>query len=242
MGEQKVDMNRLEEMFGQISERIQMMDNKVTSFVQEMKGLRLENEVLKETIEKQEKRITSLEREARRKNLIIKGVEDNEGEKYEETKEKAIKIIQSMGVEINPEIDIDNVGRMGRSREGVVRPIILKFNTTSKKMEIMKKTGVLKGTDIWVDEDYTKEIQEERKALIPKLNEARRKGHKAQLRYNKLIINNKVYDSKSIQEIEFGEETQSIDKKRKNSVRSPETANLEEQLRKITRTSKNGKQ
>lgn len=40
----------------------------------------------------------------------------------------------------------------------------------------------------WIDEDYLKEILEKRKLLITRLEEARIKGYRAFLRYNKLIV------------------------------------------------------
>lgn len=238
MNQEKTEMSKIEEMFRHISNNMQAMDDKLTAVVQELKSMKTENTMLKRVVEKQEEKIVSLEREIRRRNLIIKGVDEGEDEEIEETRERTVRVIQSIGVKISPEADIDEIRRMGRPKEGSIRPIILKLRTAIKKTEIMRKTSGLRGTNIWIDEDYTKEIQEERRILIPKLKEARKMGHKAQLKHNKLIINDKVFDSESIQAAELGESKQSKDKKRKTNMRSPESDKLEEQLSKITRTSK----
>jgi oligoribonuclease NrnB/cAMP/cGMP phosphodiesterase (DHH superfamily) len=55
------------------------------------------------------------------------------------------------------------------------------------KLEIRKRVEHLKGTDIWITEDYTKKMQQERKQLIAHLKQAKQKGYKAVLEHNKLI-------------------------------------------------------
>ncbi|CAH1107522.1 unnamed protein product [Psylliodes chrysocephalus] len=129
-------------------------------------------------------------------NIIIKGIEDEEQENEKETKDKICIILQEMGVKIAVKEDIDEVRRMGKYNIERKRPIIVKLNRKSTRTMILQKTRSLKGTNIWIDEDYPKEVQEERRKLIIKMKEARNKGHKAQLRYNKLIINDELYREK----------------------------------------------
>ena len=54
-------------------------------------------------------------------------------------------------------------------------------------MDILRKANNLNDTNIGIDKDFTKEVQEERRRLVPFLREAKEKGPKAVLRYNKLI-------------------------------------------------------
>lgn len=233
----QANMEEIKEMFESISGKLQTMDGKLSEVIEELKDIKLENEVMKKQIKNQETKIASLEREVRRRNLVFKGVPEKEKEGIEETMENTVKICQSLGVNVNPAIDIDEVRRLGRPEAGKQRPILLKVTTTNRKREILKKAKGLKGSDIWIDEDYPKEIQEERKLLIPKLKEARSKGHKAQLKYNKLIIDNKVYDISSLKPKEKTSQGNVLerDRKRKTNMRSPEADKLEEQLRKVTR-------
>ncbi|KAJ3628559.1 hypothetical protein MTP99_015858 [Tenebrio molitor] len=42
-------------------------------------------------------------------------------------------------------------------------------------------------------EDFTKKVKEERKQLIPHLKQAKQEGHKALIKYDKLIIEGKPY-------------------------------------------------
>lgn len=182
----------------------------------------------------------SLEKQIRRKNLIIKGIVDEEKEEELITKEKVEAVLSKMGIKIEIESETEEIRRIGKYIEGRARPVIIKLMKFNKKIEILKNSNNLKGTEIWIDEDYPKEVQEERRQLIPIMKTAREQGQKAQLRYNKLIINNELYkkDPGNTQETGAGEQqyTSSRSNKRKVQIRSPETNTLEEQLRKITKT------
>lgn len=232
-------MDEIKGMFAAINANMQDMKDKLSEVMREIKDTKVENEMLRNRIGLQEKKITSLEREIRRRNLVVKGIPDSENENLEQTIEKVAKICETLGVCFKPEIDLDEVKRLGRPTADRQRPVLLKLTTTNKKVEILGKTRKLKGTNIWIDEDFPKDIQEERKILIPKLKEANSRGQKAQLRYNKLIINGKIHCVKDFALGETGNQGRDVDNKRKTDMRSPESAKLEEQLSKITRTSKN---
>ncbi|KAF5296553.1 hypothetical protein FQA39_LY12471 [Lamprigera yunnana] len=57
----------------------------------------------------------------------------------------------------------------------------------------------LKGTNIWISEDYSKQVQKQRKLLLPYMKKARTKGNKANFDQNKLIINGERYTLEQIQ-------------------------------------------
>lgn len=237
-------MEKLEGMFQQINTRLQQIDGKLESLVIELTTVKQENTKLKEQNAKQEIRIAALERVTRKKNLVIKGVTEDENESFEETEKKIETLLRKIGVDMNTDTDVDEIRRIGIHKAGKSRPIIMKLTKEKQKTDIQKKARNLKGTEIWIDEDYTKEIQEERKQLIPYLKEARQKGFKAQLRYNKLIINNEVFDARNIlhkqdqEQRKNKEEGASSSHKRLVSERSPEGNSFTEQLKKITKTAR----
>lgn len=65
------------------------------------------------------------------------------------------------------------------------RPILVKLTKEGRKAMVLRNTKLLKGSNIWIDEDYSK-----RRELLTYLKEAKTKGHEAYSRNNKLIINN----------------------------------------------------
>lgn len=235
-----INMERIEEMFGQIQGNMQAMDSKISLFVEQMEKLKLENKSMKEQIIGQERKIEALEREARRRNLVFKGIDEDEKEEPKVTKEKVIKTVERLGIKIEPEADIDETRRLGRPIIGKTRPILLKLTTGDKKIEILKNSKALKGTNIWIDEDYTKETQQERQQLITPLKEARRKGHRAYLRHNKLVVNDEVYEMKNSELIRIDDNKMQKDKnKRTVSERSPNGKSFEDQISKLSKTAKN---
>lgn len=73
------------------------------------------------------------------------------------------------------------------------------------------------------------------------MKEAREKGHKAQVKYNKLIVDGEVYRANELEsKVRTEEEAESGSTRLKRTVyeRSPEGDKFVEQLRKISRTNK----
>lgn len=242
MSEQKINMERIEEMFAGLSGQMKLMDNKLEHIMSDNAGLREENQRLKAQLSQQGKLIESLDREMRRKNLIIKGVRDKDEENREGAKEETEKILQKIGVNINMATEIDEIKRLGKYREGRQRPILIRLTTGNGKMRILQKSKELKGTNVWIEEDYTKETQEERRRLIPHLKEARRQGFRAQLRHDKLLIDDKIYEAKELEEIELASDRMDQRKnKRTVSERSPNGGTEQENTKKITLMTKNDK-
>lgn len=61
---------------------------------------------------------------------------------------------------------VDEMRRIGEYREGRNRPILVKLVKESTTAEILRNTRKLKGTRVWIDEDYPKNIQAERAKLV----------------------------------------------------------------------------
>lgn len=233
------DMERVEKMFGQIDANMKSINQKLDSVMQEIKHMKEDNKRLKERVDEQEERINNLEREVRKKNLIIRGITDEEGEKESDTGDKVNVIMQKIGVNFDPKDDMDEVRRIGKFNPQKKRPVLIKLTREATRARILKSAKVLKGTEIWIDEDYPKDVQEERRRLIPRMKEAREKGYRAQLRYNKLIVNGGVYRADEMEkerETAGGHGNGSSSLKRTVYERSPEGDKVVDQLRKLTRT------
>lgn len=232
------EFERIEKMFQKIDENINLVNAKLDKVVQEMKQVKEENRKLKSVVAEQEKRIDNLEREVRRKNVVIKGVMDEEEESENKTKEKITTILQKMGVNVDMNMDIEEIRRIGSYVKDRKRPILVKLTKERAKILILQNARNLSGTDIWIDEDFSKTVQEERKALIPHLKEERKKGNRAYLRFNKLIVNGEAYTVKdTIRGEEVGKNITNENNSQKRTVteRSPEGSSFEGQIRKITR-------
>lgn len=239
----KEKLERMEERDERMERKIDAFQNELSKINRENKQLKSENQQLKQRITTQEKRMEEIEREIRKRRIIIHGIKEQDEEKDIQVKEKVRTVLRDMEIKIVMEEEITEIRRIGNQQIGKVRPILLELRNWSKKMEILKATKKLQGTKIYMEEDYSKEIQGQRKELIKHRNTIRAKGHHAIIRYNRLIINGDTYTLEQLN----AEENDSIrypgaEKTPKEktggrtfSERSPDEE-IQEQLLKITKT------
>ncbi|XP_052742269.1 uncharacterized protein LOC128198868 [Bicyclus anynana] len=144
------------------------------------------HENLRKVVENQEKRIYFLEKQERKRNLVIFGIEETETS-YENLERNIINWAdQYFSIKLNYS-DIQEVKRIGK--KGVrPRPTIVSFTTLGIKINILKNRYALKNTSYNVKEDYPKYVLEKRKELQEQVQLEREKGNKAIIKYDKLII------------------------------------------------------
>lgn len=135
-----------------------------------------------------DKRLKTQERELRRRNIIIFGIQEHHDLQPEELEELIIEIIRvKLGVDISIS-DIDIIRRIGKPAENKNRPVLLGLISLNLKLKILRNTYKLKGSDLFFAQDYSKEVLAVRKSLYPKMLEARKAGKFATLVHDKLII------------------------------------------------------
>lgn len=222
-----------------LDQRSERIENKLSNCHEELKKLTLENAELreeniklKEQVMEQDDRLDLLEKETRKKKIVIQGIQDSQEECDLELKEKIRTVLRKIEVQINIENETQEVIRLGRYGNGRTRPVLIELNTWNKKWEIMKSAKKLrdfKDLKIWITEDYSKKVREQRKTLLDHMKKARANGQKAVISYNKLIVNGDSYTTEQIKD-----ET-AKKKGRLASQRSPQTDNEErvQQVRKL---------
>lgn len=172
---QKIERNEMEE-------RIKTTINK--NIDEKFKKLDEKTFKMEKKIQEQEDRINQLERTVRRKNLIFFGLKETE-RSYDELVKIIIDLIVNKLKIPCEKLEIDTVRRLGRN--GSVRPIVVTFSTTGKKIEILKNRAPLKETDIYVKEDFPKNVLEKRKELQKTVQEEKEKGNQVFIKYDKII-------------------------------------------------------
>ncbi|KOB75121.1 Endonuclease-reverse transcriptase [Operophtera brumata] len=161
--------------------------NKINNNINEMVGnLQLKIQRLEEENESQEKRIDTIERTQRQRNLIIFGVEEEE-RSYADLTIKILSILNDI-IEVNCAIsEIQALRRIGRKGDKV-RPIILTLTTLGRKIDVQKKWKTLQNTNYSIAEDYPPKILEKRKTLYEQAKIEKENGNKVLIKYDKLII------------------------------------------------------
>ncbi|KAF2892621.1 hypothetical protein ILUMI_13555 [Ignelater luminosus] len=65
------------------------------------------------------------------------------------------------------------------------RLILIEFTSPQKRIEVIRKAKHVKGSKIWISENYLKPVQEAKRQLLPYLKTAREEGHKAKIIHDK---------------------------------------------------------
>ncbi|EZA61670.1 hypothetical protein X777_10502 [Ooceraea biroi] len=127
-----------------------------------------------------ERRIEWKDKEERRKNIIIRGIEVKEGRR----KEAVQNLINQIGAKVEI-LDFKRIGGVGEKGE---ESILVKLKNEEQKREIMKKKKELKGRKERVMEDWTWIERKMRWRLEEIAREEERKGRRVWIGYGRIRI------------------------------------------------------
>ncbi|CAG4910871.1 unnamed protein product [Colias eurytheme] len=183
----------MELLFSKIDEKLNQQTKILTAAVtknvmeaidERFKAITEENTKLKTKISSLEQKLNTIELEKRKYNLVFFGIEES-GKGEAEMVDYIKDIIIETGTYIESH-EIKNIYRIGK-KNNKSRPVVVTIASIWKKHIILKnKTHLPPG--IYVKEDFTREVLEQRKQLQPQLMREREKGNIAFLKYDKLIV------------------------------------------------------
>ncbi|KOB70892.1 Endonuclease-reverse transcriptase [Operophtera brumata] len=152
----------------------------------EAKTAELESKIIK-----QQETIDILEKQVRKKNIVLFGIEETE-HSYSGLVTLVIDIVaKNMNIDCHRG-EIEEVRRLGRKSDKI-RPVIVTFTNVGRKIDIIRNKKSLEGSHVYAKEDYPPKVLEKRKQLQEELNREREAGKKVVLRYDK-IVELKTYD------------------------------------------------
>ena len=134
----------------------------------------------------------------RRNNLQIAGLEETQGETWEQTVNKVFKLLEEK-LELQ-NIQLERAHRVGQGVNNKPRPIIARFSRYSDREATKRAAIKLRGTKIFFNDDLCKASQEIRKAKLPSLKRARSEGKIAYFSHTKLIIREKSTNPANLNE------------------------------------------
>ena len=120
-------------------------------------------------------KIRDQEDRSRRNNLRIDGIKENEKENVRDLEEKVKNLFQHK-LDIKDDIEIERIHRTGRKKDGKPRTIILKLLRYQDKIKILQECRNLKGTNVWVNEDFSRETVERRRNLLNEIKTRKANG------------------------------------------------------------------
>ncbi len=180
----------------QAEEKVSHLDLRVNS---EVENLRAEIKALT-------KKVVANEAQSRRDNLKFHGIPEKEGEvNYEQCVREII--LKKMNVDLG-EKAIARAHRVGpppKDTSGKPRPVLVKFETYKDRCQVWDQKAKLKGSTIYIAEDYPAEVELIRKKLYPIMraanacrDEAGNRPYQAHLNTDKLIINSRAYTADNL--------------------------------------------
>ena len=199
--------NRLEKIEGKLNE----IDNvkhtadaalgKANQNELELESLKKENKMLQETLDKVKTRMIFQEINTRKNNLVFQGITDEPRESWTTTEKKIADVFKNYKFPDSESIFIDKAQRIGNFAPGKTRPVVVTLNRFKDKEKIWSQRSLLKKSNIWISEDYPKEIIATRRTLFPILRAAQKEikdkpdGEikKVTLNLDKILINGVAY-------------------------------------------------
>lgn len=104
-----------------------------------------------------------LEGQSKRNNVIIDGIPESQRESWEETEDKVRQILAEKLQMDEKRIEVERAHRTGDSSGDRPRPVVVKFLRWKDKAAIMARGNKLKGTNIYLNEDYSEAVRLRRK-------------------------------------------------------------------------------
>lgn len=182
MTQQKTDMKNMEE-------NIKNAINK--NINEKFTQMEIKTKELEDKIYNQEKQITFLDKQMRKKNILFFGMMETE-KNYDDLQNSVLSIINnSMKIRCE-KWEIEAVARKGKQDDGKIRPVITTFTTMSRKLEIIRNKKCLDNINIYIKEDYSPAVLQRRKELQDELKKEREAGKNVVLRQDRIVtLNNR---------------------------------------------------
>ena len=149
-------------------------------------------------------KLDDLEDRGRRENLVFDGIVEAQDETQQTLEQKIVDLCTSrLGV---ADVQFDRIHRLGRRISSKPRLVICKFTFFKQKSLVFANRTSLKGTGVFIYEDFCTRTRFARKKLLEFSRELKAKGMGIfRLRYNKLVGQNGcfIYDHESAKVIEL---------------------------------------
>ena len=197
---------RLEVLEGRLLEAKEEMDTTASK----QKLLTKDNEDLRKKLNTLEDKLDTQENYSRKLNLRLDGVKEGDGEDTAAETEKTVRQLLAERIPEAQNVTMEACHRVGKvrprnrtggsedtenSQAGRVRPrsIIIRFRYLQERQKVWERKKNFKGSDIYVNEDFSQRTDKRRKQLIPAMKLARKDGQVSYLKGETLIIAGKSF-------------------------------------------------
>jgi hypothetical protein len=131
-----------------------------------------------------EDKIERMEKTRIRNNIIVTGIEIN----AKESKQLKEAVARILNEELNVKAGVNKAYRIG------VKKYVVELTDWESKIQILKTKKVLKGKDMYIESELTREEMAIQKKIRDIAREERKKGAAAKVRYQKAEINGQIME------------------------------------------------
>lgn len=197
----KLLKNAIDVISPNITVKLEEFKNELTSKLREANE---RIEILEHTNKDLMKQIEYNERELKKNNIIIFGLEEEQGENIYE------KVLKFFDEKLEKKIlksEINAAHRFGRENPSRPKPVVVKFVSYYRKAEIFHNCQILKNSGYSIANDLTLTERQNQKVLRNHLKQSKEQNLNAYISKNKLYINNISYTSEELRQVEKQSET-----------------------------------
>ena len=184
----------VDELRGQLSTACEEIDE-LKCQVGRLDKLESEIEYLKERNSFLEGKVVRQEMYSRRENILIHGIVEKEGE-------DCFKLVE--GVFKRLQLESLNLSRCHRLKNGK-RPIIARFANFQDKLRVMKSRKLLRGSNIYINDDVTPEIARKQDDLFPVVSYLKSKDNKSKATVvnGSIKVHGKLYKREPLSDLDI---------------------------------------
>ena len=173
---------------GVCEDKVKAVGEKINKVCEDLTNVRkMQGKISSDNTELKLKSVDNEDRN-RRNNLRIDGVSETSDEKDWDLTKKKIKQLFNVQLGIEKDIKVERAHRVGLAKVERERTIVLKLRDYEDKKIILENAMKLKGSNIFINEDYSFTTRKIRKELFEQAKLHRQNGHYAKVVYNKLIV------------------------------------------------------
>ena len=197
----KNDIREIKDSYSELKGEVQALSEEITSLREENNVLKDSNRKLHDSVKRLEEKTDDLECRSKRNNLIIHGIPRLPGETPENC-EQELRDMLTDKMDLGDDFSFDRVHRVNSKSDS---PIIARCTYYRQKMNILKAKGKLRGTILFVGEDFSLRVRNIRRKLAVHLRAAKAAKKRATMIFDHLLIEGKRYvlgdDESSIVEV-----------------------------------------
>ncbi|XP_065678519.1 uncharacterized protein LOC136093436 [Hydra vulgaris] len=162
---QEMFQKQQKDILALLSANLKLANDRIDGLLKEINTLKNSCEVLKKENENRNTDLKKTNKQMiKRNNLRIEGVKENDNENWDDTEVKIINLLENnLNVK---DVIIERAHRTGIIDNKKPRTIVIKLLNYKDKVKILKNSNKLKGSGIYINEDFSLETTIIRKKLL----------------------------------------------------------------------------